>query len=230
MRLFALGFLASAFGYLSLVTRVLNWNRSFAIYALLGLSGGICLWFAAGALAPSRPRADATPPVSNTPTPSNAPRTPVRLPPIAVEYQVTAGLPIGVPPNTTLYVLGLYPDPTFPGLFQFSNSGTRLDFWPEKKLKSEEATVSFTRCAVTNLGASAVINLHLDFKAEYKKEVPDKEDPKQTHVGAVVATWIHRAIVGLLSPNNPFTFYIINQSPFFVGLTPPKIGVMQDPK
>lgn len=162
-------------------------------------------------------------------------KTPVRAqtvpppPPIIARYQLYPGLPIQVPANTTLYVLQLFPakGPQMPWFYQQGNSRDKPIFWPEEKMKPEQAAGFVTRCEVTNLGRSAVINLTLDFTVQFSREIQDPNHPKQTTSGPVVAKGIRRAMISLLQPNVPFTFYIVNQSPFYVDVTPPTTATLQ---
>jgi hypothetical protein len=149
-------------------------------------------------------------------------------PAITIRYELLGGLPIEIPGNTVLFVLQLYPaKDQMPWFFQFTNNGSKPAFWPEQKLKPPQGLGFVTRCEVINLGQSPVINLTLDFALEYKREVQDPNHPKQTTSGPIIATGIRRAMIGLLQPNIPFTFYVVNQSPFFVNMTPPTTARLQ---
>jgi hypothetical protein len=165
---------------------------------------------------------------SASPIQPTAPPPLAPAPPITVRYQLTGGLPIEVPGYSTLNVLQIYPaKDQMPWFFQVTNNGSERSFWPEQKLKPEQAMGFITRCEAINLGQAAVINLVLDFVLEYSREIPDPNHPKQTTSGPVFARGIRRAMISLLQPNTPFVFYIVNQSPFYVAVTPPKMATIQ---
>lgn len=220
MGVVGLGFLASALEWLPPLSRALAWKYSLPAFVLAGAGFGVCAWAITTKLAASNRPAESPPPPAAQIT--------VPAPPITVRYQLMGGLPIEVPGHSTLNVLQIYPTKDqMPWFFQVGNNGSERSFWPEQTLKPEEAMGFVTRCEVINLGQSAVINLVLDFALEYSREIPDPNHPKQTTSGPTFARQDRRAMISLLQPNTPFVFFMVNQSPFFVNVTPPKTATIQ---
>src|SRR5260221_2474441 len=75
------------------------------------------------------------------------------------------------------------------------------------------------KCSVFNYSKVPVFAVTMNFHLDYHKV--ESTVPSARHMGAIIGSEDRGIAITRIEPNEPFVFFIFNQSPYFVGVTGP---------
>lgn len=136
-------------------------------------------------------------------------------------------MPKVLPPDGRIYALVFHQ-----GAIDFDGGGLTEYFGPpggKQSWGSEDGLSTGLKCQVTNYGKAVMFNTQITVNLLYTEVVRDKENPKSLRSGTARHSrkWILPIAKLDVGHNNPFVFYVWNQSKWFVQTIFPKFAIAQ---